>query len=444
MSVEENAEGQIPGKLPISIKGEENAGGRIPGKLPISIEGSNTYYGQRQLVDRVIKQWLTANKTKLESKSGAFGTVYKVTNTLLSPNIKIDNKQYYVKQLIIDETRNFQGVEDILNEITMSNELTELVPDSVSNLKGARLSTVEKKAYLIYEGSEGIIMADAIEIIKGSGKSDGERFKDYCYLICSAKRAIDSVNEQKYVHYDMHNNNIFVTYDPKEGWSTAHCKLIDFGQTTKVNNIDLHNGYTSDIIYMMFSIILDSLFRNFQDKLPETNTFLEYMKQYIKTYNNTTDDAIFPIGTHNIHMYCIAIFNLCGKLIRLRDIPGQIARFEAKLLNITKGNGKITDKSNINKKIATLRKEFIDYDSIFNTQIINPGHTANNLFTPNNFAPLPEGSLPPSPQGSLSSQESLPSSVMKAVAAWPPQKPPQGGKKVTRSRKNKKRKTRRV
>lgn len=65
--------------------------------MPISIKGSNTYYGQRQLVDRIIEQWLTANKTKFESKSGAFGTVYKVTNTLLSPNIKIDNKKYYVK-----------------------------------------------------------------------------------------------------------------------------------------------------------------------------------------------------------------------------------------------------------------------------------------------------------------------------------------------------------
>jgi SAM-dependent methyltransferase len=197
--------------------------------LPTIKQGEFNYYGQPEFVDRIINAWKSKNARNNSYKlQGFYGTVYKVAN------VNVENTEYYVKQIIPSHyNATFLGnMEKIIREIEISNILTGLVPDSVSNLMGARVPSEElinegaKKeielrkggfiltkdtlnqiidpdlaySYLIFEGPEGMTVDSAFRLIGDSGKSNEERLKDYLAIICSAKAAIDSASNEIQSH----------------------------------------------------------------------------------------------------------------------------------------------------------------------------------------------------------------------------------------------------
>jgi len=306
--------------------------------LPKNKQGEFIYYGQPEFVDRIINAWKAKNTSNNSSKlKGVYGTVYKVAN------VNVGNTEYYVKQIIPTHfTTNFLGnMKKVVREIEISNILTGSVPDSVSNLMGARVLSEDlinegdrkekelKKgefflnkntlkqiidpelaySYLIFEGPEGMTVNSAFAEIKDSGRSLKERLKDYLAIICSAKAAIDAVNSAGYLHYDSHENNIFVI-----GRGTnARCKLIDFGEAEPIPAAaavpaEDKEKYTFDIKNMVFKIAGGLLIK----RNAETDEFKRYfsiqLPSDIYQYNNTKimqmiqTDAVID-----------EVFSLCGR-----------------------------------------------------------------------------------------------------------------------------------
>jgi serine/threonine protein kinase len=217
-----------------------------PGKLPKKDDGDFTYYGEKEFVDRIIAAWKAKEQqNKSSSMHGVYGTVYKLSN-----NVNVEKKQYYVKQIIPKRGDYAFNISQILNEVELSNILTAKFPDSVSNLKGAkimnraRIEGAIKKyneeslidpnfepAYLIYEGHEGKTLQDEFNNIRSLNntiESIKERLNKYLDLICSARKAIDTLNSAGYSHNDIHLENIFVINDDEK---KKKCILIDFGST---------------------------------------------------------------------------------------------------------------------------------------------------------------------------------------------------------------------
>ena len=145
---------------------------------------------------------------------------------------------------------------------------------------------------------------NAFAEIKESGKERKERLIDYLAIICSAKQAIDAVNSAGYLHYDSHENNIFVI-----GHGTnVRCKLIDFGEAEPMTAAVDKEKYTFDIKNMVFKIAGGLLIK----RNAETDEFKRYfsiqLPSDIYQYNNTKimqmiqTDAVID-----------EIFSLCGR-----------------------------------------------------------------------------------------------------------------------------------
>lgn len=317
-------------------------------KLPKTKQGEFNYYGQPEFVDRIINAWKAKNVSNRQSKlSGVYGTVYKVAN-----NVNVDRTQYYVKQIApIKSSLDFLGnMNKAIQEIEISNILTGLVPDSVSNLKGARVLSEElidqankrgekikgeyelkqiidpelAYSYLIFEGPEGMTVDTAFRLIGDSGKSNEERLKDYLDIVCSAKAAIDSVNSLGYSHNDAHGNNMFLTGNG----ANVKCKLIDFGEATAMPPTTaaatavaaeplLGGGssteagrqkYSSDIKHMVFKTIGSILI--FKDM--ETIQFRRYLSIQLPSdiYQYEDTELMKLIKTDKV---IDEIFNLCGR-----------------------------------------------------------------------------------------------------------------------------------
>lgn len=467
---------------------EENAGGLVPGELTTTVIGEYTYYGNPKLVDRVIEQW-KKKKMQGHGDKGLYGEVFKVTNTLLSLNIRIDNKEYYVKQLIpkIYEMPSIKGQPtgiSAIDEIRIANELTAIVPDSVSNFKGARIrnsgypviSEIEKAqhkaedlivkykleefaTFIVFEGLEGISLFDACEKIKNSGKTERQRLKQYATLFCSAKRAIESINTAGYIHGDIHNKNIIVIGDG----DTAKCKLIDFGRTEKLARPSLSAGvvqtkYTVDINALIKDCIHRYFFTDFFDYPPDYPNFRHETQDFLTLVVDSsgkrgTDFFRITFKTEIEQEYVDALgdffFSLCGKLIRMRDVPGQIAYWQ-KMMN------RNIKKQRLYTEHKTKRNSFIqekkEYNTLFNTPniplpVANLNHElGSTLFGPNttNLPPptflMPEGAVPEVP-GAV---PEVPGSVRKMVQLFEKGKGKGGKRRKTKRRKTKHRRTRRV
>jgi serine/threonine protein kinase len=404
---------------------EENAGGAIPGKLTVTVVGKYTYYGNPKLVDRVIEQW-KKKKMQGHGDKGLYGEVFKLTNTLLSPNIGIDNIQYYVKQVIprLYEMPRMKGQPigiSAIDEIRFANELTAIVPDSVSNFKGARIINsgypviteeerkkkeedliVEYKleefaAFIVFEGLEGISLFDACEKVKNSGKTERQRLKDYATLFCSAKRAIESINTAGYTHGDIHNKNIIVIGDG----DTAKCKLIDFGSTEKLAT---RRSLSTTVIQPKYTVDINALIKDCIHRYFFTDFFeypLDYpnFKHETQHFLNLVVDLCGKRGTDFFRKTFITdieqeyvnalgdfFFSLCGKLIRMRNIPGQITQVQ----NIMNRN--ISDQRLYTERKAKRNlfiKEKREYNTLFNTPniplpVANLNHElGSTLFGPN-------------------------------------------------------------
>jgi len=247
-----------------------------PGKLPKKDDGDFTYYGEKEFVDRIIAAWKAKEQqNKSSSMHGVYGTVFKLTN-----NINVEKKQYYVKQIRPTSYKFTENVNNILNEIELSHILTAKIPDSISNLKGARIinsATIEEvskkynkvkhtnfrletiinpdlaAAYLIYEGHEGKTLREEFNDIRslndGSIESIKERLNKYLDLVCSAKEAINTLNSAGYSHNDIHLDNIFVLNNK----GSKKCILIDFGLSSA--NYKKGSKYSRDIKNLMVNTI---------------------------------------------------------------------------------------------------------------------------------------------------------------------------------------------
>jgi len=338
-----------------------------PGKLPKKDNGDFTYYGEKEFVDRIIAAWkVKKQQNKNVSMRGVYGTVYKLSN-----NVNVNKTQYYVKQ-IIPKTIDFAfNINQILNEIEVSNILTAKIPDSVSNLKGARIMNSARMeastkkyheesfndpgfepVYLIYEGHEGQTLRGEFNTIRSTNnsiESIKERLNKYLNLICSARKAIDALNSARYSHNDIHLDNIFVINDN----GSKKCILIDFGLTSADSKKD--TNYSSDIKNLMLNtigyIFTKKIQKNYvsdNDELEpfETSGFKNFFSIQINIddhpeidiYRNTPDDSIL-LNKFKEDRVIDAIFKLCEnrKFIEYRIYPQYVNEQPGKLIPLEPG-----------------------------------------------------------------------------------------------------------
>ena len=281
------------------------------GKLEKKDDGNFTYYGEKEFVDRIISAWKAKEQqNKSSSMSGIYGTVYKLSN-----NVNVEKKQYYVKQIKPTSYKFIENVNNILNEIELSNILTAKVPDIVSNLKGARIinsATIEEvskkynkvkhtnfrletiinpdlaEAYLIYEGHEGKTLREEFNDIRSLNngsieKSIEERLNKYLDLVCSAKEAINTLNSAGYSHNDIHLDNIFVINNK----GSKKCILIDFGLSSA--NYKKVTKYSRDIKNLMVNTI--------------GYIFTQKIRENPVSDENNEDYKLVPFETYDFKVY---------------------------------------------------------------------------------------------------------------------------------------------
>ena len=172
--------------------------------------------------------------------SGSHGSALKVT---------VDGTPYWVKRIIKDpaivygrlitwkQIEIYNKKWDNLNsEITAAWDLTEKIPDYVSNLHAANIETKLTKdkivyliGWLVFEAPTGLTLKDFVKNKRYMYRSITVDLSQRLY--CMIERARRALNDIGYVHRDIKPDNIFVITDSIGEPLT--CKLIDFGFTVK-------------------------------------------------------------------------------------------------------------------------------------------------------------------------------------------------------------------
>lgn len=214
---------------------------------------------------------------------GAFGKTYR---------IKYTSNYYYVKSILI-EKRKFFFPEDYISainiverEITINIDVTNKIPQHVSNIKAGYISVNDTgaQAYLIFEAPEGMVLSALIEILP-------PQINNYKYLrlYCMIKRAQNALNTLGYVHRDIKPDNIYVLTegDIKNHGKILGCKLIDFGLTKKIGEVE---NLAGSPLYMPPDMIFNDAARK-ELKIPFSTRL--YRGPVIKRRNDYSVDVIW-------------------------------------------------------------------------------------------------------------------------------------------------------
>lgn len=194
-------------------------------------------YGDSEFVKKCIEAYFADAGVHA---SGSYGTVKVVS---------VKNTRYFVKRMYV-ESRATDTMKDAIyyiysrhnvveNEIKVAFELTEKIPQYVSNIKGAQIimspNQTEQgvfpiEAFLIFEGPTGMNLHQYLKVRPPRMYSEL-----YDTVYCMVKNAQVALNNAGYVHRDIKPDNIYVLLD--EIGNPIGCKLIDFGFTVKKGSV---------------------------------------------------------------------------------------------------------------------------------------------------------------------------------------------------------------
>jgi hypothetical protein len=184
-----------------------------------TIKKTLTYYPPEKadFIDACIAAWRKKALTE-KGTSGSHGTVHEIA---------VNDERYFVKG--IQKTSNEEVKNSMENEIEINQELTELLGDYVSKLKGAKIAYNDNNGYLegflIYEYLDGVDLFDYIQVLKHSSITNLLTTHLATRLYCSIKKAQVALNELGYIHRDIKPENIFVVLDDKDRF--VKCILLD-------------------------------------------------------------------------------------------------------------------------------------------------------------------------------------------------------------------------
>ena len=168
-------------------------------------------------INECIGEWRKKALTE-KGTSGSHGTVHEIA---------ANGERYFVKG--IQKANKEEIKNSIENEIEINQELTELLGDYVSKLKGAKIAYNEDNGYLegflIYEYLDGVDLFDYIQVLKHSSTTSLLTTELATRLYCSIKKAQVALNDLGYIHRDIKPENIFVVLDNKDRF--VKCILLD-------------------------------------------------------------------------------------------------------------------------------------------------------------------------------------------------------------------------
>ena len=194
-------------------------------------------YGDSEFVRKCIEAYFADAGVHA---SGSYGTV-KVVSV---KNTTYFVKRMYVESRVIDTMKHaihyiYSRHNLVENEIKVAFELTEKIPQYVSNIKGAQITMSPNQteegvfaidAFLIFEGPTGMNLEQYLKVKPPRMYSDL-----YDTVYCMVKNAQVALNNTGYVHRDIKPDNIYVLLD--EMGNPIGCKLIDFGFTVKKGSV---------------------------------------------------------------------------------------------------------------------------------------------------------------------------------------------------------------
>lgn len=190
-------------------------------------------YGDEELVDKCIEAF--AQDASVHAR-GSYGSVKQVI---------VDGIPYFVKRMYEETkpgdkmqvaiTRMYSKHAFMENEIKVALDLTEKIPEYVSNIKGAEITMSPNPvgngvfyidSFLIFEAPTGMNLHQYLKVRPPRMYSEL-----YDTVYCMVKNAQVALNNAGYVHRDIKPDNIYVLLD--EMGNPTSCKLIDFGFTVK-------------------------------------------------------------------------------------------------------------------------------------------------------------------------------------------------------------------
>ena len=194
-------------------------------------------YGDEELVDKCIEAF--AQDASVHAR-GSYGSVKKVI---------VDGIPYFVKRMY-EETepgdkmqvairRIYAKHAFVENEIKVALDLTEKIPEYVSNIKAAEITLSPNPvgkgvfyidAFLIFEAPSGMNLHQYLKV-----RPPRMHNELYDTVYCMVKNAQVALNNAGYVHRDIKPDNIYVLLDEMD--NPTACKLIDFGFTVKKGSV---------------------------------------------------------------------------------------------------------------------------------------------------------------------------------------------------------------
>jgi len=191
----------------------------------------DTIYWYKEDLER-LKNIINSSKTYAPESilgSGTFSTVIKVTINGNDYTVKIFNKDAY--------TDDITKTSMIKNELAMADKIEGLIPNYVTPLIGGALNFVDdtQDGYIVYKYIKGKILTELLADLKQQNLSKTENHEALSYLFWAMRDAIKALNDKGFAHGDIKPDNLYFVVDGS--WSTAKCKLIDFGFTTEHGQI---------------------------------------------------------------------------------------------------------------------------------------------------------------------------------------------------------------
>jgi len=191
-------------------------------------------YGDERFINACIQQTTKETTRKFIGK-GSFGETFL---------IKVNNTPYYIKKVAVskerfpDPTSYKNEIGAIDHEIGANIDVTNKIPEYVSNLKGACIVIMKAgtMAYLIFEAPEGMNLSSFIKLNPPQLNTNKAKYDD---IYCKIKASQNAINSVGYIHSDIKPDNIYAVV---QNGKVLNCKMIDFGLASTVGTAFIGAG----------------------------------------------------------------------------------------------------------------------------------------------------------------------------------------------------------
>jgi serine/threonine protein kinase len=195
------------------------------------------YWGDRGTVNAMITALNRQIQTGLKPiGTGSFGYAYVVGSGENARLIKKSKNGLKILQ------------QHFVDEVDAANTLQALIPDYVTQLKGARYS-VNDNQYIIFDLLKGTTLSKYLQILESEYVRDNSRVehnlllerthRNLSYLFSALQMSNRAMNNIGWSHCDIKPDNLFFNVQQDVNgryiWSTAVCWLIDFGGAKMFN-----------------------------------------------------------------------------------------------------------------------------------------------------------------------------------------------------------------